>query len=86
MEKKKGLSKDFSKNLSVRELGNWIGYQLRRRGIRQHSIARKIGISRESITQAIWGRRHSEAARAAIANALGYENWDELINNQRSCA
>ncbi len=68
------------------EQGAWIGYRLKVYGIRQQDIADKVGVSRQMVQQVAYGLRTSHRVQKAIALALGYDSWAELIANSRRVA
>lgn len=63
------------------EQGAWIGYRLKLAGLSQKSIADHIGVSREMVNQVIYGLKTSYKVQKAVAEALGYSTWAELIAN-----
>ncbi len=63
-----------------RELGLWITYQLRRVGQSKKSLAHTLHVRREAIVGVSYKRITSRRIQVAIANALGYQSWDELLD------
>jgi len=60
--------------------GIWIIYQLKRKDITQRDIARDVGVKYQFVSQVIYGLRTSARTQKAIALALGYESWGELMS------
>jgi|GEM_PF-2355436 len=62
------------------EQASWIIYQFKRKGITQRDIARDVGVTPQIVSQVIYGLRTSAQIKRAIAGALGYESWGELMS------
>jgi lambda repressor-like predicted transcriptional regulator len=83
MRQKESLrnSADFSKYRKVEKgQGAWIGYQLKLAGITHKDIAQQAGVHPVSVTQVIHGIRTSGKIQKAVAQALGYDTWSELLS------
>lgn len=63
-----------------RELGLWITYQLKRAGWSKQEIARQLRVSREAIVLVSYRRSTSRRIRKAIAEAIGFNSWDDLVS------
>ena len=63
-----------------RELGLWITYQLNRIGESKQSVANKIHVSRVAVVWTSYNRSASRRIRQALADTLGYETWEALID------
>jgi len=68
-----------------RELGAWIGYQLRRREISQKDIAIAIGVTQQMVQRVSYGVVTSARVQKAISAALGYKSWTELTSRCTEC-
>lgn len=53
-----------------------------RQGITQKDLAVKAGVNFSTINRIIWGTRTSAAVQLVIAQALGFESWEELKSHR----
>lgn len=83
MAKSVGARKSFSPES---ELGHWVAYQLRRRGLSQSQLARQLKCTPIAVTRVIHSHSVSKRIRAAVAAALGYPTWEQLSAAQRRSA
>lgn len=61
------------------EQGIWLNYLLRTAGYSQKDIADKAGVSRQMVQKVLYGIRTSRRVQVAIAEALGYKTWAEVL-------
>jgi hypothetical protein len=66
--------------------GAWIGYQLRIHGITDADIAAEVGVRRQVVQGVRYGMRTSARVQKALATALGYQTWTELLASVRRVA
>jgi transcriptional regulator with XRE-family HTH domain len=62
-----------------RAQGAWIGYQLKLAGVTQASIGERVKVSRVMVNRVIHGAASSARVQKAIAKALGFSTWNELL-------
>ena len=60
--------------------GSWIKYRLDLRNIKFEEIAQKAGRSIALVSQVISGERRSEKVGAALAEALGFATYKDLMD------
>ena len=61
------------------EQGIWLNYLLRTAGYSQKDIADKAGVSRQMVQKVLYGIKTSQRVQKAIAQALGYKTWSEVL-------
>ncbi len=66
--------------------GCWIQYQLNLRHITQASIADKACCSRGIVSHFLNARKNSPTVRVALAEALGYKDFEQLLIDARMSA
>ena len=66
-----------------KKLGKYISFKLKLAGITHNDIARKSNLSTSIITHVLNARKGSVRAEAAIAKALGYESFSDLVEEAR---
>lgn len=80
------IRKDSHRNRPNMEQGAWLGYRLKVAGYSQKDIGNKVGVSREMVCQVLYGLKTSYKVQKAVANALGYDTWAELLASRRVAA
>ena len=85
-------------NYISKQVGKYISYKLKLKGITHNDIAKSANLSTAIITHVLNGRKSSQKAKKAIAAALGYTDFrileyeavkavnDELNKNRRLSA
>jgi hypothetical protein len=68
-------------NVSNKQAGCWIQYQLRLNGHTQKTIADEAGCSVDIVSPFLCGRKDSARVRTALRKVLGYESFEDLIKN-----
>jgi hypothetical protein len=63
--------------------GCWVNYQLRLAGITQAAVAQRAGCNNRTVSDFLRGRKNSERVRKALADALGYESFEQLLAASR---
>lgn len=58
--------------------GGWIQYQLSMAGITQSMVAARAGVSGSLVGMFLRCRKNSERTKVALAEALGYADWESL--------
>jgi len=61
------------------ELGAWIMFQMKRRGITMAAIAAACNVTLVSVHTVVWGKRTSAHISKQIATSIGYSSWDEMV-------
>ena len=62
-----------------REQGAWIAYRMELANLKPQAIADSIGVSREMVRHVMYGLRTSARVQKAIAAALGFSSWAEIL-------
>lgn len=70
---------------SDRSQGAWINYQMKLRGVTQEDIAANLAVSRQMVQRVAYGVKTSARVQKAIAEALGYAAWSELVARCTDC-
>ncbi len=86
MNRKQAKRKFGTRGKVCSELAAFILWQLRRKGIYQAEIAETVGVSDVMVNRVIWGAKKSARVAEAIAKALGYEDWQTLVQASRGVA
>ena len=63
--------------------GCYINYMLRVRSITQETVAKKAGVTQHMVSQVLRGVKNSEKVKKAIAEALGFPNFEAVIAASR---
>lgn len=66
-----------------RKACKYISYKLRLKNITYKEVAKSSGLSYSSISQILNGSKRIKRAETAIANALGYESFSDLVEEAR---
>ena len=69
-----------------REQGAWICYQLKRCGLTQRDIAGQVGVRPQMVQRVSYGLTTSARAQRALAEALGYDGWNDLLAARKGAA
>uniref|UniRef100_A0A7C3EJW4 XRE family transcriptional regulator n=1 Tax=Gracilinema caldarium TaxID=215591 RepID=A0A7C3EJW4_9SPIR len=75
----KYLQKKRNAKIPNMEQGIWLNYLLRTAGYSQKDIAEKAGVSRQMVQKVLYGLKTSRRIQTAIAEALGYKTWAEVL-------
>jgi len=67
------------------EQGAWITYQLKRLGVSQRALGHSIGVSQQMVQRVAYGVSTSARVQKAIARALGYRTWAEVLARCTDC-
>jgi len=62
-----------------RAQGAWIGYQFKLAGITQRQVAEKARVTPQMVQRVVCGAGTSARVQKAIAKALGFSAWNELL-------
>jgi transcriptional regulator with XRE-family HTH domain len=63
--------------------GCWVYYQLRLRSLTLVKVAEKANVTPNMVTQFLKGIKNSVKVKAALAEMLGYENFEKLVAASR---
>jgi hypothetical protein len=69
-----------------RAQGSWINYQMKLSGVTQKLVATMAGVSRQMVQRVAYGVSTSAKVQRAIAQALGYKTWSELVAARQGVA
>ncbi|HOX30891.1 MAG TPA: hypothetical protein PLB91_01095 [Spirochaetales bacterium] len=68
------------------EQGAWIAYQMKLQGFTLVSMAECAGVTFQMVHAVIYGKRTSGRVQKAIAQALLFEGWNELLAARQGVA
>jgi len=63
--------------------GCYINYMLRVRSITQEEVAQKASVTQQTVSQFLRGVKNSEKVKKAIAEVLGFPNFEAVIAASR---
>ena len=66
-----------------KKAGKYISYKLKLIGVTHSDIAKQSNLSTSIISHVLNARKSSERAESAIAKALGYESFSDLLEEAR---
>jgi hypothetical protein len=69
-----------------REQGAWLAYQMKLRGVTQQKIADDLHVTQQMIQRVAYGVTTSGRVQRALATALGYESWRDLVGSRQGVA
>jgi transcriptional regulator with XRE-family HTH domain len=72
----------FGRTVTPRQ-GCWIQYRLKVNNFTQNTVAEKAGVSVKMVSHFIRGDKGSAKVSEALAEVLGYRNFDALIAASR---
>jgi len=66
--------------------GAWIAYQMKLQGFNLVSMAECVGVSTPMVHMVIYGKKTSGRVQKAIAQALLFDSWSELLASRQGVA
>lgn len=81
-----GVGGEVAPRRADREQGAWITYQMKVRGVTQQGLAQGLGVTQQMIQRVAYGVSTSHRVRQALAKALGFETWTDLVGSRQGVA
>ena len=66
--------------------GAWVCYRLRLVGISQADVAASVGVTQQMVQRVAYGASTSARVQRAIAGALGYQCWADVVAARQGVA
>ena len=82
-KKTERLARQFSKKINASQ-GFHIKCQLKCAGLSNLKIAQSVGCSPQAVSSVLFGKSHSQRIEKAVATALGYRSWNDMVQELRN--
>ena len=84
-ENKKRLLARASKKITP-EQGLYIKYRLKCAGVSGSDIAFEVGCTKQTVSDVLSGKSHSQLIERVVAAKLGYSSWNAMVQSLREMA
>lgn len=84
-ENKKRLLARASKKITP-EQGLYIKYRLKCAGVSGSDIAFEVGCTKQTVSDVLSGKSHSQCIERVVAAKLGYSSWNAMVQSLREMA
>ena len=84
-ENKKRLLARASKKITP-EQGLYIKYRLKCAGVSGSDIAFEVGCTKQTVSDVLSGKSHSQCIERVVAAKLGYSSWNAMVQSIREMA